>query len=204
MAISANTAVGSSVRAASDALVPPGGHAEVFTLLGTTALVFYRLDLTEHVRRRSVAAGPVTDMGSLEALLTLPVDLPVRLDSLSPRDRAGVRRLPAGSADRDRRNVTRRAVRPLHVDLTVVTAEQPRQGVAAASRFAPYCSRAVLLQRPAQRMHDLLNEASFYGVGVLMDSPSGTEVVLEPRPYRPRRHTAAAWGFVEDLYQRVC
>ncbi|MFE7128349.1 hypothetical protein [Streptomyces sp. NPDC057617] len=52
-------------------------------------------------------------------------------------------------------------------------------------------------------MDDLLNEASFYGVGVLVDSLSGVELVLEPRAYRPRRHTAAAWRFIEELYQRV-
>lgn len=203
MAVAASSAVGSSVRAASGALIHPGGHAKMLSLLGSDVLVFYRFDATEHARRRRVGMKALTGMGPLETLLTLPVDMSVPLDSLSTKDRAAVRRLPAGSADRDRRDVTRHAVRPLHVDLVVVTARQPRRGLEAATRFAPFCSRAVLLRRPAPRMDDLLNEASFYGVGVLVDSPSGVEMVLEPRAYRPQRHTAAAWRFIEELYQRV-
>lgn len=203
MAVVASSAVGSSVRAASGALVHPGGHAKTLSLLGADALVFYRFDATEHSRRRRAGMKALTGIGPLETLLTLPVDMPVPLESLSAKDRAAVRRLPAGSADRDRREITRHAVRPLHVDLAVVTAEQPRRGLEAATRFAPFCSRAVLLRRPAPRMDDFLNEASFYGVGVLVDSPCGIEMVLEPRAYRPRRHTAAAWNFTEELYQRV-
>ncbi|MFI5756815.1 hypothetical protein [Streptomyces sp. NPDC051569] len=203
MAVVAGSAVGSSVRAASGALVHPDGHAKKLSLLGSDALVFYRFDSTEHTRRQRAGIDALTGIGPLETLLTLPVDLPVPLDSLSAGDRAAVRRLPAGSADRDRYEVTRHAVRPLHVDLAVVIAEQPRRGLEAATRFAPFCSRAVLLRRPALRMDDFLNEASFYGVGVLLDSPSGIEMVLHPRAYRPKRHTAAAWNFTEELYQLV-
>uniref|UniRef100_UPI003C7BD782 hypothetical protein n=1 Tax=unclassified Streptomyces TaxID=2593676 RepID=UPI003C7BD782 len=198
-----SSALGRSVRAASGALVHAGGRAKTLSLLGTDALVFYRFDATEHTRRQRAAMADLTGLGPLETLLTLPVDIPVPLDSLNARDRAAVRRLPAGSVDRDRRTVTRHAVRPLHVDLAVVAAQQPRNALEAATRFAPFCSRAALLRRPAPRMDDFLNEASFYGVGVLVDSSSGIDMVLEPRPYRPRRHTAAAWNFTEELYQRV-
>ncbi|MFB4427077.1 hypothetical protein C5F59_039165 [Streptomyces sp. QL37] len=203
MTVVASSAVGRSVRAVSGALIHPGGHAKTLSLLGTDTLVFYRFDATEHARRQRAGMKALTGMARLETLLILPVDMPVPLGSLHARDRAAVRRLPAGSASRDRHEVTRHAVRPLHVDLAVVTAEQPRRGLEAATRFAPFCSRAVLLRRPAPRMDDFLNEASFYGVGVLVDSPSGIEMVLEPRLYRPQRHTAAAWNFTEELYQRV-
>lgn len=203
MAVVASSAVGRSVRAASGALVHAGGHAKTLSLLGTDALVFYRFDATEHARRQSAAMTALTGMQTLETLLTLPVDMPVPLDSLSAGHQAALRRLPAGSVHRDRREITRRAVRPLHVDLAVLTGQQPRHALEAATRFAPFCSRAVLLRRPAPRMDDFLNEASFYGVGVLLDSPCDIEMVLQPRPYRPQRHTAAAWNFTEELYQRV-
>ncbi|MFI7089617.1 hypothetical protein ACIBUR_39285 [Streptomyces anulatus] len=192
-----------SVRAASGALVPAGGHAETLFLLGSEVLVFYRFDATEYARRQGAGMTALTGMQMLETLLALPVDVPVLLDSFSAEDRAALRRLPAGSVDRDRREIARRAVRPLHVDLAVLTGQQPRQALEAAGRFAPFCSRAVLLRRPAPRMDDFLNEASFYGVGVLLDSPSGIDMVLQPRPYRPQRHTAAAWNFTEELYRRV-
>lgn len=203
MEVVASSAVGRSVKAASGALIPAGGHARTLFLLGTDALVFYRFDATEHARRQSDGMTALTGMEALETLLGLPVDMPVLLDSLSAGDRAALRRLPAGSVHRDRREIARRAVRPLHVDLAVLTGQQPRRALEAAARFAPFCSRAVLLRRAAPRMDDFLNEASFSGVGVLLDSPSGIDMVLQPRPYRPRRHTAAAWNFTEELYRRV-
>ncbi|MFJ1744351.1 hypothetical protein ACIOG4_37595 [Streptomyces microflavus] len=203
MEVVASSAVGRSVRVASGALVPVGGHAETLFLFGSEVLVFYRFDATEHARRQGAGMTALTGVQTLETLLALPVDVPVPLDSFSAGDRAALRRLPAGSVDRGRREIVRRAVRPLHVDLAVLTGQQPRRALEAASRFAPFCSRAVLLRRPAPRMDDFLNEASFYGAGVLLDSPSGIDMVLQPRPYRPQRHTAAAWNFTEKLYRRV-
>lgn len=203
MALSAGTAVDSSIKAASSTLVASGGHAKTLSLLGSNVVVFYRFDNTEHARRQKVSAKPLTSLGHLETLMTLPVDMPVPMDSLSKKERVGVRKLPAGSIDRGHSSVIRQAVRPLHMDLVLVSTARPRQGLESATRFAPYCRRAVLLQRPAPRMDDYLNEASFYGVGVLVDTPAGLKTVLEPQAHRPKRHTAVAWSFVEDLYQRV-
>lgn len=203
MAISANTAVDNTIKAASGAVVHPGGHAKSLSILGSDVIVFYRFDATEHARRQEISAKPLTALGHLETLLTLPVDMPVPLESLSAKERARVRKLPTGSVGRDHSSISRHAVRPLTVDLVVVRATQPRQGLEAATRFAPYCSRAVFLERSAPCMDDFLNEASFYEVGVLLNASSGPEMPVAPQPHRPKRHTAAAWSFVESLYQRV-
>ncbi len=199
----AGTTGGSSIRAVSRALACLDVEADDLTVLGQRATMFYRFDPVEHRRRQSVSAQPLTAMESLEALLELPVGLPIPMESLCPDDRASVRRLPSTAVDREGGSVTRKAVRPLKVELALVRDTRPRQALEAATKFAPFCSRAVLLQRPAPRMDDYLNEASFYGVGVLLQTPSGIEVPLEPAEYRPKRHTAAAWRFVEKLYQLV-
>ncbi|WP_052745609.1 hypothetical protein [Allosalinactinospora lopnorensis] len=202
MATSLGTADG-SLKAASDVLLPSSSKAKALSLLGSNVVVFYSVDATEHRRRRRVTAQPLTSLADLETLMSLPVDIPVPMSSLSATEHAGIGRLPAGAVGRDHSQVTRHAVRPLHVDLVVVRAARPRQGLEAATRFAPYCRRAVLLRRPAPRMDDYLNEASFYGVGVLVNSSAGPELVLEPQMHRPIRHTPAAWSFVETVYQRV-
>ena len=101
--------------------------------------------------RARVSAGRLDSLDALQTLLELPVDEPVALASLPARLRAAVRRLPAGAAELDRREVTRRAVRPLTIDLAVVRAstagwrgglEQAR-AVSPPSAGAPCCWTAL-------------------------------------------------------------
>lgn len=199
----ANSVIDGSVRAATASLLKPDGLAEVMPALGTEALFHYRMDCAEHERRSSVGAARLDRMHPLETLLRLPVGLPVPLSALAQRERRAVCALPAGAADRDRVTVTRRAVRPLHVDLAVVRATGWKRGLEEAGRFAPYCRRAMLLTRRPARMSEALVEANFYGIGVFLALHDEVEMVLEPGDYRPLRHTAAAWWFVEELYQRA-
>ncbi|MFF3277324.1 hypothetical protein ACFYWU_41350 [Streptomyces chrestomyceticus] len=199
----ASSVIGRSVRTASAALLPAGTEAAVACLQGVEALFFHRLDFAEHARRRDAGAVRLDRMAALETLLTLPVDVPVPLASLEAGRRRSVRALPAGAADRDRTAVTRRAVRPVRVDLAVVRAAGWRQGLRDAGRFAPFCRRAMLLTRRPAGLEELLAEADFYGIGVFLAAAHGVELVLAPEEYRPLRHTAAAWCFAEELYQRL-
>ncbi|MFI1361296.1 hypothetical protein ACH4TV_48255 [Streptomyces sp. NPDC020898] len=199
----ASSVIGGSVQTASAALLGRDGQSVVAPALGTEALFFYRMDSAEDVRRREVSAARLDKLPPLETLLALPVGLPVPLASLDQRERRALRALPAGAADRNRKVVTRWAVRPLQIDLALVRASGWRQGLERAGRFAPFCRRAMLLDRRPVRLEESLAEADFYGIGVFVPSGDGVEMVLESRTYRPQRHTAAAWAFVEELYQRV-
>ncbi|MCX4911956.1 hypothetical protein [Streptomyces sp. NBC_00878] len=197
----ANSVIGRSVRTASAALLEAGTQTKVASLQGAEALFFHRLDAAEHARRQDAVAGRLDRMAALETLLTLPVGIPVPLASFEASQRRAVRALPAGAADRDRTTVTRRAVRPVRVDLAVVRAAGWRQGLRDAGRFAPFCRRAMLLTRRPSHLEELLAEADFYGIGVFLAAEHGVEMLLAPEEYRPQRHTAAAWCFVEELYQ---
>ncbi|MFI5680031.1 hypothetical protein [Streptomyces cellulosae] len=201
MATLANSVINRSVRTASAALLEAGAQTQVASLQGVEALFFYRLDSAEHARRRHAAAARLDRMVALETLLALPVGIPVPLALLDASQRRAVRALPAGCADRDRTSVIRRAVRPARIDLAVVRATGWRQGLRDAGRFAPFCRRAMLLTRRPAHLDEALAEADFYGIGVFLAIGDGVEMVLEPAPYRPLRHTAAAWCFVEELYQ---
>ncbi len=174
----------------------------MFSILGTRAFLLYRVDETEYRRRQAVGAERMDSIPALECLLHLPVGIPVPLGSLL--DRASIRDLPRGSVEWDTDLVTRRAVRPLAVDLAVVRAAGGGAGLERAGRFAPFCRRAVLLDEvPRARLDEILAEAAFYGIGVLVNEPEGIKIALEPETYRPQRHTAAAWHFVEELYGRL-
>ena len=177
--------------------------AAVVQLFGGSALVFYSLDPIEHPRRTAACAKPLTRLRDVETLLRLPVGMPVLLSSLDRPTAAAVRALPGGAADIGRGQVVRRAVRPAHVDLVVVTADSPRRGLAAAGRFAPFARRAVMLDRPGTATDMFLLEAAFYGIGVIARRDDGLRVLVEPEPFQAVRHSAAGWLFVEDVYSQV-
>jgi hypothetical protein len=202
MANAANPVAWRSVREAASPQVSSESEGAVFSVLGTRALLLYRVDETEHRRRQAAASEQLDSIPALECLLGLPVGLPVPAGSLP--EEAEVRDLPRGAVEWDADLVTRRAVRPLVVDLAVVRAAGWRTGLERAGRFAPFCRRAVLLDEvPEARLDEILAEAAFYGIGVLVNEPDGIRIALEPEAYRPQRHTAAAWHFVEELYGRL-
>ncbi|MFG2698280.1 hypothetical protein [Kitasatospora sp. NPDC048407] len=198
MAGVANPTAWRSVREAALSQVSSESEGAVFSVLGTRALLLYRVEETERRRRRAVGAEGLDSIPALECLLGLPV--PVG----SLPDQAEVRDLPRGAVEWDTALVTRRAVRPLAVDLAVVRAAGWRTALERAGRFAPFCRRAVLLDEvPHARLGEILVEAGFYGIGVLVNEPDKIRIALEPEAYRPPRHTAAAWHFVEELYGRL-
>lgn len=187
-------------------LVGEGTRTTEITLEGSRAtLVFYRRDPVECERRRSQAAGPLR-IDHLTALLQLPTDVPVPLNTLPEPLQRRIQSLPHGAVDFSDDHVCRRAVRPLAVDLVVVRAPRARwdAGLARASRFKPFARRALLVDPPAPDRDDLLMQGSFYGVGILEPASSGNLVwALLPEAYRPLRHTVVAWDFAERLHARV-
>ncbi|MFJ9846858.1 hypothetical protein ACIRYZ_41785 [Kitasatospora sp. NPDC101155] len=198
----ANPEVWRSVREAALPQVPAESEGVMLSVLGTRALLLHRVDETEHRRRQATDAERLDRISALECLLSLPVGLPLPAGSLP--EQAEVRNLPRGAVEWNTDLVTRRAVRPLTIDLAVVRAADRRTGLERAGRFAPFCRRAVLLDEdPRARLDETVAEAAFYGIGVLVNEPNGVRMALEPEPYRPQRHTAAAWHFVEELYRRL-
>ncbi|MGW7446735.1 hypothetical protein [Kitasatospora sp. NPDC054795] len=202
MASVANPAAWRSIREAAFSQVSQESEGITLSVLGVRALLLYRIDEREHRRREAVGAEQLDRIAVLECLLGLPVDLPVPVGSLPQQ--VEVRHLPHGAVESDTELVTRRAVRPLAVDLAVVSATDWRQGLERAGRFAPFCRRAVLLRRPpCAGLDEILTEAAFYGIGVFVHEQDGIRMALQPEAYRPLRHTAAAWHFVEELYGRL-
>jgi hypothetical protein len=193
------------VQAASAGLFQEGVLTAPLLLKGSDVWVFYRKDKDEWDRRNRVGAERLDRMDALETLLQLPVGMPVPGASLADSLCRAVDVLPMGAALVEDGQVTRQAVRPLVVDMVVVrsSGRNWRDGLKRAGRFAPFGRRALLVDPPPQERETLLLEAAFYGIGILTLGGDTAELLLEPRAYRPRRHTAAAWRFVEQVYLRL-
>jgi hypothetical protein len=192
-----------SVRSASTSLVPQGAEASVIRLRRADCLVFHRLDRVEHARREAAGAAWLDEFRPLEMLMNLPVGIPVPRSSLGAALRPEVRLLPHGAAVSDRRSVKRLAVQPLKIDLVVVRAPGWRSGMDLASQFAPFCRRAMVLERVPHNLDELLMEADFFGIGVFVPRRGGAQMLVAPAEYRALRFTTAAWRFAEQVYRAV-
>lgn len=187
--------------AALDALgVPAAGveHAGL-RVFGVAARVFHRADGAELHRRREAGQPPILRLGALEALMGLPLGEPVPEASLTERERLLLRTAPPGAVARDADRVVRLAAVPLRAELAVATGPTWRAALARAARFAPFCARAALADRPPRDAAEAAAEADYYGVGLAVRDGSGAVPLVPPEPFRPRRHSALKWKFAEQV-----
>lgn len=170
-------------------------------MFGTRAWMVFRRDEVEWQRRSGGA--PILRLDHLDALMNLPAAVPVPVASLSSRHRRMLDRLPSGAVERSKATVTRRAVPPLMPMLAVVRARQWLGGLEAASRFAPYCRRLVMVTELPDQLELALSQASFYGIGVALASGVSSRILVEPEPLTDWHPTPAWWWFIEDIYRQV-
>lgn len=173
-------------------------------LQGVSAVLSHRLE-AEAQRRRRAGLGAITSPDVLQFLLGLPVDTPVPLAALSRPERSVLRSVPRGALLVEDRCVIRLAEPPLAVGMAMVPARTWRRGLERAGRFAPFCSRAMVLRKPPRDLEVLRMEADFYGIGVVIaaDGAEPPELVVPPAPFRRNRFTAAGWLFLEETYRQV-
>lgn len=185
------------------------GAIDVPSLTGgyTEATLTLAIDQAEHKRRQAAGLTVATGhgFGGLDHLMALPHGLPVPLDTLDKHQRAYVRKAPASICTVHNGHVTRHAIRPCRVTMATVHYKTTyKMALHSASRFAPFCSRRVVVERLPKSAFDRINdltEFEFYGIGVVLEHSDGAlETVVEPRPFQPKRHTPAAWWFAEQAY----
>jgi hypothetical protein len=72
-----------------------------------------------------------------------------------------------------------------------------------ALKFAPFCARLTVLEsRPADETEACL-EASYYGVGLAVQTKNDHTMLVSPEPLVRRRVTAAGWWFTEETYRQI-
>ncbi|MEU9191267.1 hypothetical protein AB0D14_43665 [Streptomyces sp. NPDC048484] len=135
--------------------------------------------------------------------MALPHGLPVPLAALTDHQRAYVRGAPAGICTVTGGQVVRHVTRPCRVRLATVRAASASQlAWDAAEKFTTFCPRQVIITRaPSVNYPETLLEFGYYGIGVTLQHPDGhLETLVEPRPWRTKRHSPAAWWFAETAY----
>jgi hypothetical protein len=150
-----------------------------------------------------VGLGAITSPDVLGLLLGLPVGMAVPLSSLTARERSVLRAAPSGALTVKGRLVVRHAVRPLTVDLALVPVRGWQRGLELGGRFAPFCSRVMVLDRLPRDLEGLRVQADFYGIGVVAMSGEKMQVMVAPGQFRRQRISVAGWQFVERVYQHV-
>ena len=168
------------------------------------ATLHLAIDATEHQRRQDRRLRPILDWDILETCLSLPHAEPVPWQTLTIRQQDTIRRAPAHvfriTGHRQRPKVTRIALRPCRVvSATVRSATACATALGNVTSYAPFCERSLVVTR-RPRMSETLIEFGFWGAGLYLDHDGELETLVEPNPWRPKRHTAAGWRFAEEAY----
>lgn len=170
-------------------------------LFGIRAWVAYRADDDQRQLRRTHAMAPILGLDLLNTLMGLPVGWPVPLRAVSRPDQRRLRRLPDGAVLWTPVAVIRRVAPPVMPLLTMVQSAEWARGLRAASRFAMYCSRLLVVSELPPDQDVALAEASYYGIGVALRRGGALKIVVEPEAFTDWQPTAAWWWFTEEVYR---
>jgi hypothetical protein len=166
--------------------------------VGATGDAVVTCDYMEQARRRLVGLGAVTSLWLLDAVMTLPAGVPVRVADLSEDVRISVNAAPRGVVAIDGGWVTRLLSPPLTVVGAVVCGTGWRRPLQQAGRFTPFAQRLLVLEKtpPSGRIW----EAQVAGVGVWISRNGQLTEMCPPEPFKQRYWKAAGWRFAERAY----
>ncbi|WP_143220888.1 hypothetical protein [Actinomadura sp. CNU-125] len=169
---------------------------------GVDATIVYTPDRAEFERRQAHGNPSVTRLDWLSLLMNLPHGHPVPFSSFRPAEHRDLDRMPLGTVDITPGGFVRQLTHPLRVELAIVHGHQWKPGLGRASRFAPYCRRALVLAgkpKPAVLQQAAI-VADFYSIGLIVNEDRGPQVVVRPDDFTKYRHTPAGWKFLEEVY----
>ncbi|GIT78495.1 hypothetical protein LLS1_01640 [Leifsonia sp. LS1] len=165
---------------------------------GAELTVTYAVDRVEHEYRLDNGMAAVADEFLLAALLSVPEDRLVRVDSRFEKALSTSSVAPLATVLQDPEGgvwAQRRAHPAANVIGIEIVSSSLRRGCSAAQRWAGYGPRTV--QAPAKASTFELTEAAHYGIGVITDEG---QQLLSPAPFVPVRWSSARWRFAELVY----
>ncbi len=172
-------------------------------VLGAWARVIYRGDDHEWRRRSAEGLGAVLAWDLLDTLMDLPVGMPVPMSSLTGPAQRRLRKAPRGVACISGSVITRQIVPAVTPLLAVISTRSWRDGLVAASRFACYCPRIVVVPALGSDEAEALALAREFGIGLAVSRAASAGVLLEPEPVRDWEPTPAWWWLCEDIYRQA-
>ncbi|MEU4419287.1 hypothetical protein AB0F81_01575 [Actinoplanes sp. NPDC024001] len=187
------------------AAMPPTVAEEIgisrVRMFGVRGWVAYRPDQEQLRVRQEHGIVPVLALDLLDTLMGLPLGQPIAVQSVAPAGRRRLRRLPDGAVAWSSATVTRRIAPPVTPVLAMVQATDWAKGLRAASRFAMYCRRLLVVSELPTDADVALAEASFYGIGVAVRDRETVTMVLEPEMLTDWQPTPAWWWFTEEVFR---
>lgn len=157
----------------------------------------------EWQRRAETGCTAVVRLDVLDALLGLPVGLPITVTDLTVRERRVIDRLPNSVVEHRGYDVIRRVEPAADVTHAAVKARDWWCGLVRAGLFAPWCSRSMVLpSRPPNEAEAAL-QASYYGIGIVIETGTDHVTLVEPEPWVNHRVTPAGWWFTEEVYEQM-
>lgn len=155
-------------------------------------------DDAEQDRRRQVGLGAVTSLWLLDAVMSLPLGMPVRISDISRTPWDDLRIAPTGVVAIDDGWVTRLLSPPLTVVAAVVRGTGWRRPLQRVGQFSPFAQRLIVLDKiPPPR---LMWEAQVAGVGVWTVEEGQPVELCAPEPFKRRYWKPAGWRFTERAY----
>lgn len=183
-------------------LVPGGAVSS-----GHVADAVVSVDKVEVARRRACGLVSVESLTALDALLSLPLGVPVGLSDVGERLGRVVQNAAPGVVDVVDGTVVRRLRVPLTVHGVVVQGRPWAAAMRAAHSFGPFAQRVVVVNKVPSSVQ--LWDAQLCGVGVwvspgsALDGADEVGVVLAPSPFRASQFKAVGWRFAERAMTRL-
>ena len=164
----------------------------------------------ETKRRLDRSIAPVVDLDLLDFLVKIGESSeymePLSKDEWELASR-GIDKGVLEVVDENGVRVLRRLVEPpVSVMHVTVWHDEWRKGLQAASRFAPYASRDLVLTTLPRNTTELELEAAFFGIGLCTGSWSEedpAERICDFEPFILKRFTGAAWLFSEKVFAKA-
>lgn len=177
--------------------VPGGARAA-----DSRADALVRLDDAELARRARYRLGAVTSSTALlDALLTLPVDTPVRMCDVEPDTAWSLKRAPEGVADFDGPDwVIRRLTPPLTVGAAITHGRQWGAALGRVGIFVGYCQAIAVFKKPPKDFGSYAWEATFSGIGVWVGDGDQALEAVTPQPHVCLRWEYSGWLFLEKAF----
>jgi hypothetical protein len=172
-------------------------------MFGVRAWLTVSVNNAERQRRERVELGALTRLDVLDGLLGLPLGLPVPLEALTPHERQLVSHLPDGVVEHRDGRVIRRAEPVVECFFAIVFAQTWSAGLEAALKFASLCARLIVLEAQPTDETGACLEASYYGVGLAVQTKNDHRMLVPPQPVVHHRVTATGWWFTEETYRQL-
>lgn len=157
-------------------------------------------DHSEQARRRAAGLKEVTSLKLLDAVMNLPLNVPIRRADVSSEAMTRFQNAPYGVVQLEPGWVTRLLTPPLTVIASVVRTSNWRQAAQRASQFMPFSQQIVMLEQISIPRCDYEWEAQLTGIGVWLANDSEPIELVAPKPFVRNYWKPAGWRFAERAY----